>query len=323
MQRACRNKRLSGIGWLALCSLAFAAQPAEATTLSTFDRVSVAVANGEEFGSAKDGTDPGFLIGADGSIHVPQLGRVPAAGREEIELQEELTERLRAFIRVPDVSVRVVSLSPASVEVTGAVYRPGQLTIRSAAGSEQGSTRTVYNAIKDAGGVRPDADVAAIALERAGKRIELPPGQDAPVIGGDRIIVASLGAGQSEASNLPTQLAPETITVYVSGQDLPAGSAGPVKLRPGTTLAGALTAAGGSGESFLRSGRKVTLIRTDPASAQRTAKSFEMAEVLGGSSDPKLMQDDSIVLDAGSTANTSGVMSLLSPLLMPFVWLFR
>ncbi|BAC88394.1 glr0453 [Gloeobacter violaceus PCC 7421] len=311
-------------GLLALLGTAPMVGSASAMTLSAYDRVSVTVVNGEEFSSAGE---QGFVVGADGNIFVPQLGRIPAAGREELELQQELAQRLREYIRVPDVQVRLVSMSSVAVDVSGSVYRPGLVTLQPPASvatkMEVGAVRTVYNAIKEAGGVRPDANLAQIELERNGQRTRLPLGQDVPVISGDRIVVASLGPGQYEMANLPSQLAPEQITVYVSGQDLPSNAVGPVKVRPGTTLAGALTAAGGSGESFLRGGRQVTLIRTDPTNGQRTAQNFPVAQVMDGTNDLKLLQDDSIVVNAGSPANAEGFLSLIQPLLMPFVWLFR
>lgn len=327
-----RQKYLAGRVYLLIgtgCILA-TAPGAHASTLSAFDRISVAVVGAEEFSSAKGGTDEGFVIGADGQVFVPQLGKIPAAGREESELEQEITGRLQEYLRVPSVSVRLVSVSPVSVDVSGAVYRPGTVTLlpetlNQTTIRDVGTLRTAFNAIKQAGGIRPDADLAQIQLERDGKQIMLAPGKDMPVITGDRIIVASLGAGaaQTDSANVPSQLAPSEITIYVSGQDLPTGSSAGLRVKPGTTLFGALTAAGATGQSFLRSGRQVALIRRDPVEGKREVQTYDLDRIVNGETDPKLLQDDSIAINAGPAANSAGVFSLLSPLLSPLVWLLR
>ncbi|WP_218079541.1 polysaccharide biosynthesis/export family protein [Anthocerotibacter panamensis] len=297
---------------------------AGANTLSAYDRVSVAVVDGEEFSSARGGMDEGFVIGADGMLAVPQLGGVPAAGREEADLQQDLTRRLSAYIRVPNVAVRLVGVSPVTVEVSGAVYRPGAVTLQPEAVTvrDVSALRTAFNAVRKAGGIRPDANLAGIVVERAGKQQTLALGQDTPVIQGDRILVPSLGAGQ-EQNNVPAQLAPTEITVYVSGQDLPATSIGPVKVKPGTSLFGALTAAGATGQSFLRSGRSVLFIRHNPVDGKREVQTLALDRIVRGETDPKLLDGDSIAIDSGPTANAGGLLNLLAPLLSPLIFLFR
>ncbi|AGY56515.1 polysaccharide biosynthesis/export family protein [Gloeobacter kilaueensis] len=316
-----RTLRLGMAGSLLCTALAV---PGIASTLSAYDRVAVNVVNGDEFSSDA----AGYLVGTDGNIFVPQLGRVPAAGREEADLQEELTKRLSAYLRVPDVTVRLVSVSPVNVDVSGAVYRPGLVTLSTGTGSGNlgasagGASRTVYNAIQAAGGVRPDADLAGIELERDGKRTRLAVGQDMPVINSDKIIVTSLGPGHYTTNNTPSQLAPTTITVYVSGQDVPSTN-GPLQLKPGTTVSGALSAAGGAGGNFLKGDRVVSLIRTDPVTEKRMSQEIPIGQVIDGSNDPKLVQYDRVVVQAGPSANASGFLQFLQPILNPLVWLFR
>lgn len=301
---------------------------ASANTLSAFDRISVAVVNGEEFSSARGGVDEGFLIGEDGQVFIPQLGKLQAAGREESELQATVADRLREYIRVPSVSVRLVSVSPVSIDVRGAVYRPGTVTLLPDAATQAsikdvGILRTAFNAIRKAGGVRPDANLAGIEIEHEGKRKTLALGQDTSVITGDRIIISSLGAAQSEANNVPSQLAPSEISVYVSGQDLPATAIGEVKVKPGTALSGALTASGATGQSFLRSDREVVLIRRNTVTGKRDLVSYKLDKIVSGETDPKLLQDDSILINAGSTANTASFLGFLAPIFNPLNILFR
>ncbi|BAC91658.1 polysaccharide biosynthesis/export family protein [Gloeobacter violaceus] len=297
---------------------------AVASTLSAFDRISVIVTNGEEFSSQRGGRgDEGYLVGADGNIFIYRLGSIAAAGREEVELQQEITERLREYFKVPEVTVRLIGVSPINVDVAGAVYRPGLITVKANGDTPSGaSSRTVFNAIQSAGGVRPDADLSRIRLERAGQSLVLPPGQDAPVIYGDRVIIDRLAAGQAPVLHVATQLTPAEITVYVSGTDARENQ-GPVKVKPGTTLSGALTAAGISGESYLREGRKVALIRRDPVEGKREVTSYDIAGVMGGESDPPLWDGDAIAITAGPSQNTMGFLDMLSPLLNPLGFMLR
>jgi polysaccharide biosynthesis/export protein len=299
-----------------------------ANTLSAFDRISVAVINGEEFSSARGAVDEGFLIGEDGQVFIPQLGKMRAAGREESELQSDLVARLREYIRVPSVSVRLVSVSPVSIDVSGAVYRPGNVTLLPDAATQAsikdvGVLRTAFNAIRKAGGVRPDANLAGIEIEHEGKRKTLALGQDTSVITGDRIIIPSLGAAQTDANNVPSQLAPSEISVYVSGQDLPPTAIGAVKVKPGTPLSGALTAAGATGQSFLRSDREVVLIRGNPTTGKRDLVSYRLDKIVTGETDPKLLQDDSILVNAGAAANTASFLGFLAPIFNPLNLLLR
>jgi polysaccharide biosynthesis/export protein len=314
------------VGFLGAALLLLTAQ-ASANTLSAFDRISVAVVNGEEFSSARGGVDEGFLIGEDGQVFIPQLGKIQAAGREESELQATVTDRLREYIRVPSVSVRLASVSPVSIDVRGAVYRPGTVTLlpdaTQASVKDVGVLRTAFNAIRKAGGVRPDANLAGIEIEHEGKRKTLNLGQDTSVITGDRIIIPSLGAAQSEANNVPSQLAPSEITVYVSGQDLPAKAVGEIRVKPGTVLSGALTASGATGQSFLRRDREVVLIRSNTVTGKRDLLSYKLDKVVSGETDPKLLQDDSILINAGSTANTASFLDFLTPIFNPLRLLLR
>jgi polysaccharide export outer membrane protein len=291
-----------------------------ADTLSSSDRIAVTVTHGEEFSSP---ADAGFLIGADGMVVVPRLGKVPAAGREENQVEQDLTERLRYYIKVPQVSVSLVSVSPVAVEVTGAVYRPGKVVLTAEAPSsgatkiEASAFRTVFNALKKAGGIRPEANVTAIEVERAGQRRTLGVGEDASLITGDRIFVPSGG----NAGINPSQLAPDQITVYVSGVDLPNSTIGAVALKPGATLFRALTAAGATGQNFLRGGRQVVLIRLG-LDQQRQIQRFALDEVVSGQTDPLLEEGDSIAVDGGSVSTAKGFIDFISPFFYPLTRLF-
>jgi len=65
-------------------------------------------------------------VGADGSISLPVLGSVPAAGLTATELEGALQDRLRGKYMVdPHVSIEVAEVRNHPIYVLGAVRRPG------------------------------------------------------------------------------------------------------------------------------------------------------------------------------------------------------
>jgi polysaccharide export outer membrane protein len=71
------------------------------------------------------------LVAADGSINLPLIGTVPAAGRSASDLETEIQKRLAtSYLRKPQVSVMVAEYNSARVTVEGAVKAPGVFPMR-------------------------------------------------------------------------------------------------------------------------------------------------------------------------------------------------
>lgn len=66
-----------------------------------------------------------WRVGSSGDLNLPLIGHVHAAGKTLHELEEELTERSRKFIREPRVTVILVEMRSHPVSVTGTVDKPG------------------------------------------------------------------------------------------------------------------------------------------------------------------------------------------------------
>src|SRR5882757_7354877 len=58
----------------------------------------------------EDISDKPFRIDADGFINLPVLGKTRASGRSVQELEADLVERLKMFVRTPQVIITVVQL---------------------------------------------------------------------------------------------------------------------------------------------------------------------------------------------------------------------
>ena len=74
--------------------------------------------------------DMPVLIGTNGDITLPLIGRVKAGGLTVEQLEAELTARFKEFIQEPQISVTVTEFRSQPVSVFGAVTKPGivQLT---------------------------------------------------------------------------------------------------------------------------------------------------------------------------------------------------
>jgi polysaccharide biosynthesis/export protein len=105
---------------------------------------------------------PGFIVGADGQVSFPYVGRVKLAGLTEIEAAELITHRISRFIKDPQVTVRISSFRSRRAYVDGEVRSPGTQIFTDV-------PMTLPEAINRAGGITPAGDRSFVTLTRAGK----------------------------------------------------------------------------------------------------------------------------------------------------------
>lgn len=71
-----------------------------------------------------------FTVDSDGTMAVPLLGRVPAAGRTVRDLEALLTQRLAdGFLRNPEISITIEDYRSQRVFVVGEVRQPGPIQL--------------------------------------------------------------------------------------------------------------------------------------------------------------------------------------------------
>ena len=100
-----------------------------------------------------------------GSINLPLVGEIRAAGRTSQEIETELAQKLGAkYLRSPQVSVSIKEYNSQRITVDGAVMKPGIYEIK-------GKT-TLLQVIDTAGGLNEAADNTDVAIfrEKSGKR---------------------------------------------------------------------------------------------------------------------------------------------------------
>jgi len=73
----------------------------------------------------------GTEVSADGTISLPLIGTVPAAGRSVAELNSDLTARFSKYVRDPKVRLAIDRYGSRKVSVVGAVPRPGFYPLKS------------------------------------------------------------------------------------------------------------------------------------------------------------------------------------------------
>ncbi len=97
-------------------------------------------------------------VRSDGKISLPLVGELQAAGKTPVQLEDEITTRLRNFITEPAVTVMVTQINSLKFNVMGEVIKPGSYSLT--------TTTTVVDAIATAGGFRDFAKKKSIYVLR-------------------------------------------------------------------------------------------------------------------------------------------------------------
>lgn len=93
--------------------------------------------------------DQPFRINAEGQLELPIVGRVQAAGQSIQNLEKEITNKLREFVREPQVYISLVQFRSEPVFFVGDFRAPGVYPL-------QGS-RTLVEMLTAVGGILPTA----------------------------------------------------------------------------------------------------------------------------------------------------------------------
>jgi polysaccharide export outer membrane protein len=110
----------------------------------------------------------GRVVNSDGRFFFPYVGAVQAAGRTVQEIQNTLADGLTRMIKNPQVEVSVLQFRSQRVVVAGEVRNPGQQVLTDVPPS-------VAEAVAQAGGLTPEADLANITVTRGSRsaRVDL------------------------------------------------------------------------------------------------------------------------------------------------------
>ena len=98
------------------------------------------------------------VIRPDGRISLPPANELEASGKTTVQLQQEITEKLRQFISEPVVNVMVKQVNSLKISVLGEVRKPDVYRIKNRV--------TVLDAIAMAGGFTDLAKTSRVIVLR-------------------------------------------------------------------------------------------------------------------------------------------------------------
>ena len=276
------------------------------------------------------------IVMSDGGLQIPLAGHLNVWGFTPSQATEIITTALTPYIRRPQVSLAIDSLSPTRVSVTGAVVRSGPLVLDTPTTSLHGAS-TLSEALTLAGGVTPNADLSNIIIRRhiytnrglvgnsvSQKNSEFSSGitvdlwqsirdgnlaVDIPIYDGDEIIIPESAqlTGLDQQVLLSSSVAPNTIAVNVGGE---VNRPGIVEISPIANVSSAVAAAGGLTQDG--AAKNIILLRT---SEDNTIENHVYE--LGEDSIP-LRHGDSIIVSRSTRSQVGSLFEVIGNVLFPF-----
>jgi polysaccharide export outer membrane protein len=269
------------------------APPPSGYVLGPDDQILIRALEGLDIG------DKPVLIGTNGNITLPLIGRVKAAGLTVEQLESELAARLKTYVQEPQISVTVTEFRSQPVSVFGAVTTPGIVQLR--------GRKTLYEVLSMAGGPRETAGstVSIVRLLENGP-IPLPGAAPDPTgrYSAADIDMQQILDGRNPAANI--EIMPHDVisvsqgngrTVYVVGDVQRAGSFNLGGQRTISVLS-ALSLAGGLGRTAKPEQAKV-FRPVDGQNHQEIAVNIKQI-LAGKSEDIGLRPDDVLVVPTSS-----------------------
>ncbi|HUB31381.1 MAG TPA: polysaccharide biosynthesis/export family protein, partial [Bryobacteraceae bacterium] len=98
-----------------------------------------------------------WRVGPSGQLNLPLVGSLNAAGMTAEQLQKAIADRLKQFVRDPEVTVFVSEVKSHPITISGAVEKPGILQVE--------KPTPLFAVLAEAGGVKDPG--STISLSRA------------------------------------------------------------------------------------------------------------------------------------------------------------
>lgn len=97
-------------------------------------------------------------VRSDGKISLPLMGEVQATGRTPLQLETEISSKLKSYITAPEVSVIVEQINSKKFNILGMISKPGTYPL--------GLPLTIMDAIALGGGFRDFAKTKDVYILR-------------------------------------------------------------------------------------------------------------------------------------------------------------
>ena len=194
-----------------------------------------------------------YNVMKDGKIQLPLIGTQNINGLTLDEAKFKLHEIYKEDLLLPRIDLSLSKPRPVRVALVGEVDRPGSYNLGNSLASQ-----TVVDAIQKAGGLTFESDITNITLYRKipGGRGELKKtnldllnmirtgdqSNNPYLFDGDTIKITKLTDKKNKIENIPNNLTPETVKVYVIGE---VRSPGMITVDAKTRISQAILIAGG------------------------------------------------------------------------------
>jgi len=277
-------------------------QPADADyVLGPGDQIRIHIINVDEVPK-----DP-IVIGLDGAISLPFVGRVVVGGMTTAQAEAELDRRYKEYLLHPDISVTVVEFQSQPVSVFGAVRTPGVQQVQ--------GNRTVVETLSMAGGLADNAG-SRLKVTRSLKWGALPLPNAAQDPTGQfsvaEISLKSLFEARNPEENIlvkPNDVisVPAADTVYVLGHVLKAGPY-TIRERNSMTALQAISMAGGMDN--VAQPKHARILRRQPGQMELTEIAVNMKDVMEGQTPDITMQPEDILFIPNNVPKSSLLRAL-------------
>ncbi len=268
--------------------------------LGPHDQITVRMTELEE-------TEKNIRIAQDGFINLPMVGRIHAAGLTVDQLEAQLMDKLKKFVRTPQVSVEIKEFHSQPVSVIGAVNRPG---VRQLEGD-----KSIVEMISLAEGLNKDAGYSVKVTRRMEwGPLPLPGTKEDPT---GQFSVAELDlkkllAGQNPEQNITVKphdviSVPRAEMVYVVGDVKKAGGF-LLTERQNLSVLQAISLA--EGVSPTAATQKAKILRASADTSARTEIPVDVKRILGGRSKDVPLQGDDILFIPSNLAKKAGIRAI-------------
>jgi polysaccharide export outer membrane protein len=265
------------------------AQSDGAAVIGSDDVITIEALNVEEISKP-------WRVGGGGDLSLPIIGRVHAAGMTAAQLEEELTTRLKQFVRNPQVTVFISEFHGHPATVSGAVEKPGVVQL-------QGPT-SLFEALVSVGGPKEAGPTVTLTRGRESGTIPYPNARTS-VDGAYSVVELPLKEvlqKDSPAANLAI-LANDVVTVskdlklrrmvYVAGE---VNRPGAIELVTQSRVSFSQALAMAGGLTHVASPGKTVLRHVDKDGLETTSTRVDAKRILSGQDKDLALTDGDVVI---------------------------
>ena len=240
-------------------------------------------------------------IEQSGTIELPLIGGITAAGLTADQLRARIRERLDTYVRDPEVRVEILAFRSQPVTVMGAVRNPGMYYLQGPTG--------LASVLSLAGGLLPEASDLAQIRRESGCGAALP---GAPPEAGSRS-TATVRISELMRADTPGEVlvcrndvvsVPRARLVYVLGEVRRPGG---FPLRDGESVSVLQALSLAEGPTHTAGMKHARLLRPTPGQAVRAEREIDLSKLMEGKqADVPLTADD--ILFVPNSASRSAAL---------------